>query len=67
LLLDLKMPVVGEAVDWPSVLAQVPATSPDMLVVDWELPAGVGTAPAKLRLTCPNLRVVVLSGQLEAR
>jgi DNA-binding NarL/FixJ family response regulator len=67
LLLDLEMQVVGEANDWPSALAQVPATAPDMLVVEWELPAGVGAALAELRLACPNLRVVVISNQLEAR
>jgi DNA-binding NarL/FixJ family response regulator len=67
LLLDMHMQVVGEAVDWPSALVQVPTTNPDMLVVDWELPAGVGAALAELRVACPNLRVVVLSSQLEAR
>jgi DNA-binding NarL/FixJ family response regulator len=67
LLVDMQMDVVGEAVDWPSALAQIPTINPDMLVVDWELPAGVGAALAELRAACPNLRVVVLSGQLEAR
>ena len=67
LLVDLKMQVVGEAIDWPGAMAQVPITNPDMLVVDWELPAGIGAALADLRVSCPNLRVVVLSGQLDAR
>ena len=67
LLVDMQMQVVGEAVDWPGALAQIPIANPDMLVVDWELPAGVGAALAELRVTCPNLRVVVLSGQLDAR
>ena len=67
LLVDLKMQVVGEANDWPSALTQIPATNPDMLVVEWELPAGVGAALAKLRVACPNLRVVVLSNQLDTR
>jgi two-component system invasion response regulator UvrY len=67
LLADMQMQVVGEANDWPSALAQVPTTNPDMLVVDWELPVGFGAALAELRAACPNLRVVVLSGQLEAR
>ncbi len=61
------MQVVGEASDWPSALAQVPAANPDLLVVEWELPAGVASALAELRVACPNLRVVVLSSQLEAR
>jgi DNA-binding NarL/FixJ family response regulator len=67
LLVDMKMQVVGEAVDWPSALAQVPTTNPDMLVVNWELPAGVGAALDELRTACPNLRVVVLSSKLDAR
>jgi DNA-binding NarL/FixJ family response regulator len=67
LLLDLEMQVVGEANDWPTALAQVPAASPDLLVVEWELPAGVSEALTALRLACPNLRVVVISNQLEAR
>ena len=67
LLADMKMQVVGEANDWPSALAQVPAINPDMLVVDWDLPAGVGAALADLRAACPNLRVVVLGGQVNTR
>jgi len=67
LLADMEMQVVGEADDWPSALAQVPAINPDMLVVDWELPAGIGAALAELRVACPNLRVVVLSGHVNAR
>jgi DNA-binding NarL/FixJ family response regulator len=68
LLVDLNMQVVGEATDWPAVLAQAAATHPDLLVVDWELPAGFGAAPlAELRLACPGVRVVALSSQLEAR
>jgi len=67
LLADMQMQVVGEANDWPSALAQVPAINPDMLVVDWELPAGIGAALAELRAVCPNLRVVVLGGQVNAR
>ena len=39
LLLDLNLQVVGEAADWPSALAQAPATRPDIVVVDWDLVA----------------------------
>jgi DNA-binding NarL/FixJ family response regulator len=67
LLADMQMQVVGEARDWPSALAQIPAINPDMLVVDWELPAGVGAALIELRAACRGLRVVVLSGQVTAR
>jgi DNA-binding NarL/FixJ family response regulator len=67
LLTDMQMQVVGEAQDWPSALAQVPGINPDLLVVDWDLPAGIGAALAELRAACPNLRVVVLSGKVTAR
>lgn len=63
------MLVVGEAIDWPSTLALISSTNPDMLVVVWELPAGAyaGKVLAELRESSPNLRVVVLSSQLDAR
>ena len=68
LLLDLNMQVVGEAADWSTALAQAPAAHPDMLVVHWGLlPAGAGAALAELRVACPAVRVVVLSGQLGVR
>ena len=68
LLLDLQMQVVGEAEDWPTALAQAPATHPDMLVVHWGLlPVEAGAALAELRVACPVVRVVVLSGQLDVR
>jgi AmiR/NasT family two-component response regulator len=37
MLLHLNLQVVGEAADWPTTLAQAPATRPDMVVVDWDL------------------------------
>ncbi len=44
MLLHLNLQVVGEAADWPTALAQAPATRPDM-VVDWDLFAnGSGAA-----------------------
>jgi len=39
MLSELNLHVVGEAADWPSALAQAPATRPDMVVVDWDLVA----------------------------
>ena len=47
MLLDLKMEVVGEAADWPTTLANAPATCLDMLPID----LGV-QALAKLRVAC---------------
>ena len=69
MLLDLKMKVVGEAGDWASTLANAPATSLDMLLVDWDLlPIELGVqALAELRLACPNAIVVVLISHLDAR
>jgi two-component system response regulator DesR len=69
MLLDLNMEVVGEAADWPTTLAQAPATSLDMLLVDWDLlPLDLGVQSlAELRLACPNAIVVVLISHLDAR
>ena len=68
LLLDLDMEVVGEAADWPSTLAQAPATRLDMLLVDWNLlPAGQGVQSlGELRRACPNAIVVVLTSQVDS-
>jgi two-component system response regulator DesR len=68
LLLDLNMQVVGEAADWPTTLAQAPATHLDMLLVDWDLlPAASGAALAELRVACPAAIVVILISHLDAR
>ena len=69
LLLDLNMEVVGVAGDWPSTLAQAPATNLDMLLIDWDiLPVDLGVQSlAELRLACPNAIVVILISHLDAR
>ena len=69
LLLDLNMEVVGEAADWPTTLAQAPATNLDMLLVDWDLlPVDLGVQSlAILRLACPNAIVIVLISHMDAR
>ena len=66
-LVDLNMEVVGEAGDWPSTLAQAPATCLVMLLVDWLLlPAGLGVQSlTELRLACPNPIVIVLINYLD--
>lgn len=62
------MRVVGEAVDWPTVLALAPATRPDLVVVDWGLVADEsGAALPKLRETCPGTVVIVLISHLDPR
>jgi DNA-binding NarL/FixJ family response regulator len=69
LLIDLKMDVVGEAADWFTTLANAPATSLDILLVEWDLlPIDLGVqALAELRTACPNAIVVVLISHLDAR
>jgi DNA-binding NarL/FixJ family response regulator len=65
---DLKMKVVGEAADWPTALAQAPATRPDILMVDWGLVAGrSGADLAELRKACPAAVVIILISHLSAR
>jgi two-component system KDP operon response regulator KdpE len=68
ILQDLKMQVVGEAADWPTVLALAPGTRPDMVVVDWGLVADeAGAALPKLREACPAAVVIVLVSHLDPR
>jgi len=68
LLLDLMMEVVGEAADWPTTLANAPATRLDMLLVDWDLlPSTPGAALIELRSRCPAALVIVLISHLDAR
>ena len=60
--------VVGEAVEAADLLAQIRATRPDLVLLDWGLPglATIGSLSA-LHTACPNLSVIVLSGRPEAR
>ena len=60
--------VIGEAAKAENLLAQVEATQPDLVLLDWELP-GLRTDDrlSALRTLCPLLKVIALSGQLEAR
>jgi DNA-binding NarL/FixJ family response regulator len=68
ILQDLNMQVVGEAADWPTALAQAPATNPDMVMVDWGLVAdGSGYDLVELRMACPAAVVIVLISHLTAR
>lgn len=68
LLLDLKMDLAGEAADWLTLLAHVPLSQSDILLVDWDLlPSSPGAALAELRTACPAALVVVLISHLDAR
>lgn len=63
-----NLEVLGEAVDAAGLLDWVRAVCPDLVLLAWELP---GLPPAALlpllRHHCPQLQVVVLSSQPEAR
>jgi DNA-binding NarL/FixJ family response regulator len=68
ILQDLNMLVVGEAADWPSVLALAPASRPDLVVVDWDLVSDEsGAALPILRESCPAAVVIVLISHLDPR
>jgi DNA-binding NarL/FixJ family response regulator len=68
MLQDLKMNVVGEAIDWATTLAEVPATQPDLLLADLDLiPDEPGAALAELRLACPNAITILLLSHLNDR
>ncbi|MCX6067348.1 MAG: response regulator [Chloroflexi bacterium] len=69
MLLDLGMEGIGEATDWLTALANAPATSLDMLLVDWALLPidAVSDALAKLRAACANSIVIVVISHMEAR
>jgi DNA-binding NarL/FixJ family response regulator len=63
LLMDMKLELVGEATDWATTLAELPASRAEMLIVDWDLlPGRARTALEGLRETCSApLTVVLLS------
>jgi DNA-binding NarL/FixJ family response regulator len=65
---ELGLSVISEAAEAEDLLVQVEAMRPDLMLLDWELP-GLRTddhLPA-LRRLCPCLKIIVLSGQPEAR
>jgi DNA-binding NarL/FixJ family response regulator len=60
--------VLGETMDAQGVLDWVSATSPDLVLLDWELPGlQGGDALATLRALHPHLKMIALSGLPEAR
>ena len=60
--------VVGEAAEATDLLAQIRATRPDLVLLDWGLPelVSIGSLSA-LHTACPNLSVIVLTGRPETR
>jgi two-component system response regulator NreC len=60
--------VVGEVVDAGELLSTIEESCPDTVLLGWELPGSQrdGLLPA-LRIACPDMSVVVLSGRPDAR
>lgn len=60
--------VTGEAADGEELLFLVQSSSPDLLLMDWNLP---GQSPQdflrQLRSRYPNMLIVILSGKQELR
>ena len=70
LLLQVKLgaATVGEAGDLEQALELAGVEQPDLVLLDWELPAqGGGAALSELRTVCPGLAVIALSSRPEAR
>lgn len=60
--------IVGEASEGQELVAQVRATQPDLILLDWGLPnLGAIGSLSRLQTAFPNLAVIVLSGRPEAR
>jgi DNA-binding NarL/FixJ family response regulator len=60
--------ILGEAVDAQGLLDWASAVCPDVVLLDWELPGlGANSLLPTLRQLCPHLKVIALSGRLEAR
>mgnify|MGYP006299072259 CR=1 FL=1 len=59
--------VMGEAVDSTGLLDWLKAASPDVVLLDWELPGFTPDVVSELRDLCPTLSIIALSGQPEAR
>jgi DNA-binding NarL/FixJ family response regulator len=59
----LGLDVVGEAYDSEELLAQIKATHPDVVLLDWELPGGpAAELLATVRALDVRLKVIVLGG-----
>ncbi len=66
---ESELEIVGEVDSVLDLLAQTQKLRPDLVLLDWELP-DLQAQPVilgALRLLCPNLQVVILSGYPEVR
>ena len=60
--------IVGETDDSGVLLAQVKATSPDLLLLSWDLPGmKVSELLGQIRILCPKLSIIALSGKSNNR
>lgn len=65
---DAGMVVIGEAADLDTLLSGMHAASPDLLLLDWELPGlDRDNALNALRVAAPRTLIVAISGKPEAR
>jgi DNA-binding NarL/FixJ family response regulator len=63
-----ELDIVGEAADAQDLLAQVEVTSPDLVLLAWELPSlSAADLLCILRQICPHAVVIVLSSRPEER
>jgi DNA-binding NarL/FixJ family response regulator len=63
--------IVAEVADAETLLAVMAQATPDLVLLDWELPGLQGNGMAsslfsELFASCPNVRIIVLSGRPEA-
>lgn len=59
---------IGEAIDAEDLLAQANVSRPNLVLLDWELPGMPLTdLIAKLRETCVNVHLIILSSHSEDR
>jgi len=68
---DPELEIVGEAVEAKTLVVKATQLCPHLVLLDWELPGLKGTGAGRqllseLHLSCPHLRVIVLSGRPEA-
>lgn len=59
--------IVGEAESTTELLAMVPQVQPNVVLLDWELPAMSRNALSTLRSRCPSVLIIAMSGRSEAR
>lgn len=65
---DLKMDIAGEAADWTTMLASVPISRTDMLLIDWDmLPKSPSEGLNTLRKACPTALIIILISHFDAR